>query len=142
MNPGDVVYTKDWNTAVVKSVSLLEYDEPVEVFNFEVEDCHTYFVGDRYVVVHNGPCNKIGRSGKQARLRELANDDKLSSTLRGEIKRDMNMIARGQRKTIRVPKGYNLAHRTGCSAKDGFSYAHSDLQLIADHVRHHKFFGR
>ena len=54
MNPGDVIYTKDWDTAVVKSVSLLELDEPVEVFNFEVEDCHTYFVGEQCVLVHNG----------------------------------------------------------------------------------------
>ena len=55
--PNDIVYTKDWNTATVKSVNLLELDEPVEVFNFEVEDCHTYFVGKTYVLVHNGPCN-------------------------------------------------------------------------------------
>ena len=54
LNPGDVVYTKDLDTAVVKSVSLIEYDEPVEVFNFEVEDCHTYFVGEQCVLVHNG----------------------------------------------------------------------------------------
>jgi intein/homing endonuclease len=60
LNPGDVVYTKDWNTATVKSVNLLELDEPVEVFNFEVEDCHTYFVGKTYVLVHNGPCTKVG----------------------------------------------------------------------------------
>ena len=53
MNPGDVVYTKDWDTAVVKSVNLIEYDEPVEVFNFEVEDCHTYFVGEQCILVHN-----------------------------------------------------------------------------------------
>ncbi len=45
LTPGDVVYTKDWNTATVRSVNLLELPEPVEVFNFEVEDCHTYFVG-------------------------------------------------------------------------------------------------
>ena len=54
LNPGDVVYTKNWDTAVVKSVSLLELDEPVEVFNFEVEDCHTYFVGEISLLVHNG----------------------------------------------------------------------------------------
>ena len=53
LNPGDVVYTKNWNTATVKSVNLLELDEPVEVFNFEVEDCHTYFVGSNYILVHN-----------------------------------------------------------------------------------------
>ena len=51
--PNDIVYTKDWNTATVKSVNLLELDEPVEVFNFEVEDCHTYFVGELGVLVHN-----------------------------------------------------------------------------------------
>ena len=54
--PGDVVYTKDWNTATVNSVKLLELDEPVEVFNFEVEDYHTYFIGDTLVLVHNGGC--------------------------------------------------------------------------------------
>ncbi len=51
--PNDVVYTKDWNVTIVKSVNLLELDEPVEVFNFEVEDCHTYFVGEYNILVHN-----------------------------------------------------------------------------------------
>ena len=55
--PNDAVYTKDWGTTTVKSVSLLELDEPVEVFNFEVEDCHTYFVGKCGVLVHNA-CTK------------------------------------------------------------------------------------
>ena len=58
--PNDIVYTKDWNTATIQSVSLLELDEPVEVFNFEVEDCHTYFVGEQGILVHNGPCTKVG----------------------------------------------------------------------------------
>ena len=57
LDPCDIVYTKDWNTATVKSVSLLELDEPVEVFNFEVEDCHTYFVGDGCILVHNASCH-------------------------------------------------------------------------------------
>lgn len=52
LNTGDIVYTKDWNTATVKSVNLLELDEPVEVFNFEVEDCHTYFVGEQKAFSH------------------------------------------------------------------------------------------
>lgn len=56
LTPGDVVYTKDWCTATVNSVNLLELEEPVEVFNFEVEDCHTYFVGDGLFLVHNAGC--------------------------------------------------------------------------------------
>ena len=65
LNPGDIIYTKDWNTATVKSVNLLELDEPVEVFNFEVEDCHTYFVGELGVLVHNGGCTEASRKGIQ-----------------------------------------------------------------------------
>lgn len=140
--PGDMVYRKNWQISPVQHVTLVTFDEPVAVYNFEVEDCHTYFVGCSEWLVHNAACNNVGRSGKQARLRELAYDDKLSSSLRGEIKRDMNMIARGKRKLIRVPQGYNLAHRIGHSAKDGFSYAHSDLQTIAGHLLHHRIFGR
>ena len=62
--PQDVVYTKDWGTATVKSVNLLELDEPVEVFNFEVEDCHTYFVGGLGVLVHNSNCS-VNQMNKQ-----------------------------------------------------------------------------
>ena len=50
-------FTPRINTAIVKSVSLLELDEPVEVFNFEVEDYHTYCIGNFLIIVHNGPCN-------------------------------------------------------------------------------------
>ena len=63
LQPGDVVYTKDWDTAVVQSVNLIEFEEPVEVFNFEVEDCHTYFVGDTLVLVHNAGCTDAARKG-------------------------------------------------------------------------------
>ena len=65
LNPGDVVYTKDWGTATVQSLNLLELDEPVEVFNFEVEDYHTYFVGELYVLVHNGPCTQAAQRGSK-----------------------------------------------------------------------------
>lgn len=75
MNPGDIVYTKDWNTATVKSIKHLELAEPVEVFNFEVEDCHTYFVGELCILVHNGLCtNSGGRHGgskHRAKVNEL-----------------------------------------------------------------------
>lgn len=63
LKPGDVVYTKGWGTATVRSVGLIELDEPVEVFNFEVEDCHTYFVGDAFVLVHNSGCTEAARNG-------------------------------------------------------------------------------
>ena len=70
LQPGDVVYTKDWNTATVNSVSLIELEEKVEVFNFEVEDCHTYFVGEQCILVHNS-CR--GDAVKKAWKNEVKN---------------------------------------------------------------------
>ncbi|WP_369410718.1 polymorphic toxin type 8 domain-containing protein [Erythrobacter ani] len=61
----------------------------------------------------------IGRNGKQPRLRELVNDPKLSSRIRGELRRDLNEIARGQRERMRVPEGMDLAHRRGFEARRG-----------------------
>lgn len=74
-------------------------------------------------------------------MRELAEDDKLSSALRGEIKRDINEIARGNRKNIRVPEGYNLAHRRSFEAKKGYDYEYSDLQDIGLHKLQRKYEG-
>ena len=72
LNPNDIVYTKDWNTATVKSVNLLEFGEPVEVFNFEVEDCHTYFVGDGCILVHNKGCGNSYKSLNKGNYRNNA----------------------------------------------------------------------
>ena len=57
LKPYDLVYTKDWKLVGVHSVNLIELNEPVEVFNFEVEDCHTYFVGDTFILTHNLNCS-------------------------------------------------------------------------------------
>ena len=94
--PNDIVYTKDWNTATVKSVNLLELDEPVEVFNFEVEDCHTYFVGDNYILVHNASChNKVW--GKKRRdywkgeAQNIVDNNKFGSSMKTYSATDDNI---------------------------------------------------
>ena len=85
--------------------------------------------------------SKSGRSGKQKRLREILNDTKVSSALRGEILRDINEILRGKRKNIRVPSGYEMAHRRGYEARKGYGYEYSDLNTIENHKRQHKIDG-
>ncbi|MFN9729432.1 MAG: polymorphic toxin type 8 domain-containing protein, partial [Pseudomonadota bacterium] len=86
----------------------------------------------------------VGRAGKQARLRELANDDKLGSADRGWIKQELNSIDRGQRSTIRNPPGKDLAHERGREAAKGYDYRHSNLQDRDLHRLQHKYddFGR
>ena len=49
---------------------VTEYlEEPVKVYNFEVEDYHTYYVGDSIILVHNKCVNK-DFSNKHAAMRE------------------------------------------------------------------------
>lgn len=85
-----------------------------------------------------------GRSGGQQRLRELADDDKVSSALRGWIKNDQRQIASGNIGAIRRPPGHELAHERGREAEKGYSYKHSNLQEEALHDLQHKHddFGR
>lgn len=80
----------------------------------------------------------IGRSGDQARLRELANDDKVARHLRGWIRQEINDKSRTN---IRRPPGYQLAHRRGFEARLGFGYRFSDLQTKILHRLQHRHEG-
>ncbi|WP_419868701.1 DUF6443 domain-containing protein [Chryseobacterium sp. CT-SW4] len=90
-----------------------------------------------------------GRSGKQARLRELGKDPKVSSFNRGWIKNELRHIKNGDRKTIRNPRnsrnsktrGTELAHPRGKRAKDGNSYKDAKLQDADLHKLEHKYGG-
>lgn len=58
---GDKVVLYGGQCAYVEKVSIEHLITAVKVYNFEVEDFHTYFVGDNSVLVHNKGCrlNKI-----------------------------------------------------------------------------------
>ncbi len=50
---GDVVVLQSGERAIVEDIDKIVYDEPITVYNFEVEDFHTYFVSNVNVLVHN-----------------------------------------------------------------------------------------
>ena len=50
---GDEVFNLDGTTSVVLGSAIEKLDEPVLVYNLEVEDFHSYFVGCVPVLVHN-----------------------------------------------------------------------------------------
>ena len=50
---GDLAETADGDTIAIDAVEVEYLEEPVTVYNFEVEDYHTYYVGDAEVLVHN-----------------------------------------------------------------------------------------
>ncbi len=50
---GDILKLSNGKTAVVSKVYSETLSSPVTVYNFEVEDYHTYYVGNHTVLVHN-----------------------------------------------------------------------------------------
>ena len=50
---GDEIYLLDGSTAVITGSELEQLSETIKVYNLEVEDFNTYFVGDEAVLVHN-----------------------------------------------------------------------------------------
>lgn len=161
--PGERLLLADGSTGIV--VGLDFEDAPAgqtfTTYNLDVADHHTYYVlpadsaDDALAVwVHNRRCAAVeaaeaaqegvanaGRAGKQARLRELAEDPNVSSADKGWLKQQINQVERGKRKTIRNPPGEDLAHERGREAAKGFSYQYSNLANRADHRIQHKYDG-
>ena len=50
---GDKVRLEDGTTGTVEKTKHVALDTPVTVYNFEVEDFHTYYVSEQKVLVHN-----------------------------------------------------------------------------------------
>ena len=67
---GDEVYLIDGSTAVITGSELEQLSETIKVYNLEVADFNTYFVGDEAVLVHN-----YKKGDKLPDPNELANSD-------------------------------------------------------------------
>ena len=65
LTAGDEIYLIDGLTAFITGAELEKLEEPIRVYNIEVLDNHTYFVGDKAVLVHNdyGGNNNNGSNG-------------------------------------------------------------------------------
>lgn len=53
---GDKLQKADRSTLTIDKVEFVLLDEPVMVYNFTVEDYHTYYVTDLGIWVHNTNC--------------------------------------------------------------------------------------
>lgn len=83
--------------------------------------------------------SKIGRQGRQKRLKDLARDAKLGASDKGWLKQELNQISRRKRTDLRNPPGTDLAHKRGFEAAKGYDYRHSQLQGRDLHKLQHKF---
>ena len=53
---GDELLDVNGNVLLVENFDVELTDKPVKVYNFQVEDFHTYFVGQNNIWVHNAEC--------------------------------------------------------------------------------------
>ena len=53
LEAGDKVTTAEGEEATVEKVEKEELEQPVNVYNFNVMDYHTYYVGENSILVHN-----------------------------------------------------------------------------------------
>lgn len=56
---GDKLVSVNGEDLVIEEFFIEETAEPVDVYNFQVEDYHTYFVGNYAVWVHNDKCKVV-----------------------------------------------------------------------------------
>ncbi len=54
LRAGDVLVLSNGEYVVVEAIQHEILESPIKVYNFEVQDFHTYFVGESSVLVHNG----------------------------------------------------------------------------------------
>ena len=61
---GDKVVLQSGDKSTVEKIDKVVHNELITVYNFEVEDFHTYFVSDASVLVHNNGCQKNKNKNK------------------------------------------------------------------------------
>ena len=60
---GDKLLDVNGNVLLVENFDVELTEKPVTVYNFQVEDFHTYYVGENCVLVHNASC-KVNKKGE------------------------------------------------------------------------------
>ena len=76
LKPGDKVLLFNKTYAIIKAVEVVCLATPEVTYNFEVEDFHTYFVGNNPILVHNANC---GGDFKKYSADEIAKRGKITA---------------------------------------------------------------
>ena len=67
LKKGDMVKDSDGAIIQIQSVKVCSFKTPTDVYNFEVADWHTYFVGASCILVHNMCAKEFIKSPKNAK---------------------------------------------------------------------------
>ena len=72
LRAGDILVLVNGEYVVVEQVQHELLESPVATYNFEVQDFHTYYVGESAVLVHNLCTNSGGRHGGSAHRQKIS----------------------------------------------------------------------
>ena len=86
LKPGDEVLLSDGTTAKIRKVEEHHLETPVCVYNFEVEELHTYLVGTKGIVVHNDCAEPVpeGGSGSKTYMTGTEGEEELARLVGGK----------------------------------------------------------
>lgn len=61
LSAGDCIQTSDGGYLEITSIQEQTLDESISVYNFTVDDNHSYYVGENELLVHNVSCNEVNK---------------------------------------------------------------------------------
>lgn len=87
---GDEVYNLDGTISTILGSEIEVFDEPLLVYNLEVEDFHSYFVGCVPVLVHNYPQSGSQQNGQSSGKRQTPDQKALYDLAKEAVNRYRN----------------------------------------------------
>ena len=85
LKAGDKVLLSNGEYGIIQSVKVEELSSPETTYNLEVEDFHTYYVGENSVCVHNKNCN-VNQMNEQIRKGQAPRDVKRIDDANSSVK--------------------------------------------------------
>lgn len=134
LKAGDKVLLSDGKYGIIVSVKIEELETPETTYNFEVEDFHTYFVGENPVCVHNKNCNIQTGDAEDYSVHES------KRAAYRAAKRDAGVLSQQPIK----PNGQAVAHavdRNGHVLRQGATYNFKGGKQILLHSGGHPEYG-
>ena len=102
LRAGDVLVNVNGEYVILEKIEHELLESPVKVYNFEVEDFHTYYVGDSGVLVHNMcKLNNVFNSIKEAPnydSRFIKDNLRKVNVKNEELLNELNQFGRGWKK--------------------------------------------
>lgn len=122
LRAGDILQTVNGEYVVVEWVQHELLENPVKVYNFQVEDDHTYYVGDNRILVHN-LCQPT-KSNYRKQALEYYNSNGIGQQAHHIYPQKFESFFSGKGINIHSPKNIRII---GSTAHQSGSYAYNKL---------------